>query len=154
MILYLVRHAEPKKESEDPTRPLSKKGWDEIEKLASFAHAHLDIHVKQILHSGKLRAQQTADVLAKHLNPVEGLKETDGLKPLDDSNIWAQRVNELDEDIMLVGHLPHLSNLVSNLLVRDEQKKLVEFTTAGTVCLARDDSGVWFIRWVIDPGLV
>ncbi len=36
MFLYLVRHAEAKREEEDPARPLSEKGLEDITKVASY----------------------------------------------------------------------------------------------------------------------
>jgi len=149
MKLYLVRHGEPKPESEDPERPLSDKGRQEIERLAVFVKDRFYIH--SIRHSGKLRAKQTAEILAQALEPAEGLKQSDGLKPLDDPNIWADRLSTMDEDIMLVGHLPHLSRLVSDLIMRDAEKKIVDFTTGGLVHLSRNAAGRWAIQWMIDP---
>ena len=83
MKLYLVRHAEPKPEQEDPLRPLSEKGWEDIRCVGAFVAERLDIRVKIIIHSGKLRAQQTAEVLREHLNPPDGLKyiHIDGRDP-------------------------------------------------------------------------
>ncbi|MEE9594620.1 MAG: phosphohistidine phosphatase SixA, partial [Candidatus Hydrothermarchaeales archaeon] len=107
--LYLVQHGEPKREEEDSDRPLSETGWSEIRKVAAFIAETVNIPVSTIFHSGKTRARQTAEALAKYLNPTEGVKEADGLKPLDDPLIWADRLAETKEDIVLVGHLPHLS---------------------------------------------
>ena len=151
MKLYLVRHGEPRPESEDPKRPLSDKGRQEIERLAAFIKDRFHIHIQSIQHSGKLRAEQTAEILAQALEPAEGLKQSDGLKPLDDPSIWADRLSTMDEDIMLVGHLPHLSRLVSDLITRDAEKKIVDFTTGGLVCLSRDAAGLWAIQGTTDP---
>jgi len=154
MKLYLVRHAEPKPEQEDPLRPLSEKGWEDIREVGAFVAERLDIRVKIIIHSGKLRAQQTAEVLREYLNPPDGLKEVEGLKPLDDPSIWVSRLAEIKEDVMLVGHLPHLSKLASDLLCGDENMKIVEFQVSGIVCLSRDESGVWSICWMVNPRMV
>lgn len=149
MKLYLVRHGEPKPESEDPERSLSDKGRQEIERLAAFIKDRF--HIQFIQHSGKLRAKQTAEILAQALEPAEGLKQSDGLKPLDDPSIWANRLSTLDEDVMLVGHLPHLSRLVSDLITRDAEKRIVDFTTGGLVYLSRDAAGQWAILGMTDP---
>jgi len=37
MFLYLVQHAEAKKEEEDPARGLSEKGLQDIKKMAAYA---------------------------------------------------------------------------------------------------------------------
>ena len=68
MFLYLVQHAEGKREEEDPVRDLTEKGRKDIENVAHHLK-RLNVQVKQILHSGKTRAQSTANVLARHLKP-------------------------------------------------------------------------------------
>lgn len=152
--LYLVQHAEPKREEEDRERPLSEKGWSEIRKVAAFIAEHANIEVSSIMHSGKTRARQTAEALAEYLNPSSGIKEATGLKPLDDPSTWADRLAETKEDIMLVGHLPHLSKLSAHLLCRDENKRIVDFQMGGIVCLGRDESGLWSVCWMVIPQII
>ena len=154
MKLYLVQHAEPKPKEEDPERPLSEKGWSEIRKVATFAAEHADIKVNSIMHSGKTRARQTAEVLAEYLRPPKGVKETEGLEPLADPSRWAQRLAEAEEDIMLVGHLPHLGKLSSYLLCQDADRQIIDFQMGGIVCLGRDESGMWSIQWMVVPQML
>ncbi|MBW2038050.1 MAG: phosphohistidine phosphatase SixA [Deltaproteobacteria bacterium] len=154
MNLYLVQHAEPKREEEDPQKPLSEKGWSDIGKVAAFIVEHTNIQVISIMHSGKTRARQTAEALAEHLNPPEGVKEAEGLESLADPSRWAQRLAETKEDIMLVGHLPHLSKLSAHLLCQDENKRIVNFQMGGIVCLGRDESGIWSVRWMVIPQIL
>ena len=148
--LYLVRHAEPKSKEEDPERPLSEKGFQEIGKVASYL-SQLNIGVDAILHSGKLRAKQTAEVLSEGLTPPAGVSETDGLAPQNDPAIWTGRLKEMTDDIMLVGHLPHLERLTSLLLCGDRDKKIVAFGMGAVVCLKRDDNGEWSLQWISTP---
>ena len=152
MFLYLVRHAEAKNEHEDPARPLNRKGLSEIRKVAAYAEK-TGVRVSKILHSNKTRAIETASVLAVHLKPANGLAEADGLSPGDDPDIWAQRVNDTDEDVMLVGHLPHLDRLASLILCGDADKRLVSFETASVVCLQRPVTA-WSLKWMIIPDLI
>lgn len=151
MNLFLVQHAEPKRKEEDPTRPLSDTGWKNIRRIAEYAREHLRLEVEQIVHSGKLRAKQTAEVLAEHLNLPKGVMTDENLEPLADPKIWKERLAETTEDIMLVGHLPHLSKLVSSLLVDDENREVVAFKMGGIVCLKRDQQRRWTIQWMITP---
>ncbi|HDD66024.1 MAG TPA: phosphohistidine phosphatase SixA, partial [Nitrososphaeria archaeon] len=62
MKVYLVQHGEAKREEEDPARPLTEEGKREVEDVARFL-AELGVRVDRILHSGKLRAAQTANIL-------------------------------------------------------------------------------------------
>lgn len=135
-----MQHAEAKSQEEDPTRPLSERGWEEIRKVAKYLKGHADIHLKEIKHSGKLRAEQTAQVLAENLNPPGGIKEAEGLESMADVGLWAKRLAEIDEDTMLVGHLPHLEKLAGILVCGDENRKPVEFSKGGVVCLSRKGS--------------
>jgi len=154
MRLYLVQHADAKLKEEDPSRPLSDKGWRDIRNVAKYAEKYLQIQVTRIFHSGKLRANQTAEVLAEHLHPAKGLSVGEGLEPLGDPKVWKNRLAEATEDIMLVGHLPHLGKLTSHLLTSDKNKQVVTFRNAGIVCLEREDGGYWTIQWMIDPEIL
>ncbi len=154
MNLYLVQHAEAKREEEDPERPLSDKGWADIRKVAAYIAEHIDIKISAIIHSGKMRALQTAEALAEHLNPPEGIKEAEGLEPLAEPSAWADRLAKAKEDTMLVGHLPYLSKLSARLLSQDENKKILNFRMGGIVCLRKDESGVWSVQWMIVPAIL
>jgi len=148
--LYLVQHGEAKRKEEDSARPLTDRGREEVERVASYA-AKIGVKVKRILHSGKLRAQQTAEIMAKHLKPPKGVEKTDGLEPLADPKAWAERLKKVEENLMLVGHLPHLSRLTSLLLTDREDVELVAFRMGGIVCLERDEEGKWRVQWIIRP---
>ena len=151
MKLYFVQHAESKRKEEDHTRSLSDRGWEDIRKTANYAKKHLRIKVEQIVHSGKLRAKQTAEVLAEHLNPPNGVTTDTSLEPLADPKAWKKRLSETKEDIMVVGHMPHQSKLTSNLLADDETKEVIGFKMGGIVCLERDQQRRWTIQWMITP---
>ena len=153
MFLYLVQHAEAKREEEDPLSPLSRKGLADINKVASYV-SKLDVNVVQIFHSGKLRAKQTAEVLLENLKPIKGLTETDGLNPLDDPRIWAERLKEVTDNIMLVGHLPHLGKLSAQILCGDKEKGIIDFKMGGIVCLKRFEDSHWSVEWMIIPEVI
>lgn len=152
MNAYLVQHSHAKSEQEDPERPLSEKGLADIRKVADFISKRGNISVKEIFHSGKRRARQTAEVLAEKLNSI--IKETDSLKPMDDPSIWAERLTKRNEDIMLVGHLPHLSRLTSLLLRQETGKILVEFQQGCVVCLKTEDFINWSLSWMVIPDII
>ncbi len=153
MLLYLVQHGEAKSKEEDPERPLSEKGRENIKKTASYG-SKLNITAHEIFHSTKLRAKQTAEVLNVQLKAAKGVSETDGLSPLDDPEIWAGRLKDKRGDTFLVGHLPHLEKLASLLLSGDADKNIVSFKMAGIVCLSRDETGGWSLQWMITPEII
>ena len=150
MFLYLSQHAEARNKEEDPERNLTEKGHLDIEAVAHHLK-RLNIEVQQIFHSGKTRAQSTARVLAQHLQPSAGLTAAPGLAPLDDPEIWAERVADLKENILLVGHLPHMGKLAALLMSGDKNRKLINFQMGSVIQLRRMEPGQWALDWMIVP---
>ena len=107
-----------------------------------------------IEHSDKLRARQTAELLALHLRPALGTKQVEGLAPNDPVAPLASRLGKEPKDVMLVGHLPHLSRLADTLLGVKPESELIRFQMGGCVCLESDDSGKWTICWMLTPDLL
>ena len=64
MKLYLVQHGEAHAKNVDPERPLTERGHGDVARLAAFL-SRAGVRVERVIHSGKLRAEQTAGVLAK-----------------------------------------------------------------------------------------
>ncbi len=154
MNLYLVRHGEPMSGKKDLKRPLSKRGISEIRMMAAFLTRRGVLRVKQIFHSSKLRARQTAETLAEKINPPNGVMEAEGLQPMDDPSAWAYRLAQTEDDTMLVGHLPFMARLASLLLCGKTDELAVDFPTGRAVCLKRDRSGSWSLQWAISPSLL
>ena len=154
MDLFLVQHAHAKREEEDPERPLTEQGWADIRRVARYAAEHLAIKVDRVLHSGKTRARQTAEVLAEAVTAVSEVQAAENLDPLSDPHVWRENLTHVEEDLMLVGHLPHMSKLASLLLCGDETKPVIAFETGGILCLGRADNGDWSVRWMVTPSTV
>jgi phosphohistidine phosphatase len=153
MHLYLVQHGVAKSEAEDSRRGLTDEGRRDVERMAHFL-APLGLSLDRIEHSGKLRARQTAEILAARLQPAEGTHEIAGLAPHDDVEPVCAQLQQESKNLMLVGHLPHLRHLVSRLLGLDRDRAVVRFQMAGVVRLDRDEAGRWEVRWVFPPELV
>jgi phosphohistidine phosphatase len=152
MKLYLMQHGEARPEQEDPARPLTDRGRADVERVARAA-ARLDLGIAQVIHSGKLRARQTAEIVATCLEPAPALGEMSGLGPNDDPRIAAEAVAMPSGHRLLVGHLPHLSRLASLLILGDGDRGVVAFRMAGLVCLAHGEDG-WRLAWALTPELV
>lgn len=149
MRLYLVQHGRAVDGAEDPARPLSADGRREVESVASIAR-HFALPVARIVHSGKLRASQTAEILAGALSPAGGVAERRGLAPRDDVRTFAR--DGLEDGLMVVGHLPFLERLVGLLLVDDVERRLFRMQNGGILALERDGDA-WLIRWAVMPRL-
>src|SRR5437588_11714103 len=64
MQIYLVQHGESQPEEIDPERKLTESGAHAVQKVANFLRTSSGgVQVDVIWHSGKARAQQTAELL-------------------------------------------------------------------------------------------
>jgi phosphohistidine phosphatase len=146
---YLVRHGEAVSEIYDPRRPLTAAGDAAVDRLARLALARA-VRASAIFHSGILRAQQTAEILAGHLAPKAGVRPIAGLSPEDDPAIAAGELAEARDSVILVGHLPHLGRLAALLVKGDSERETIHFKPAAMACLSRSGSE-WTLAWTLDP---
>jgi phosphohistidine phosphatase len=150
MALYLVQHGKSLPKGQDPDQGLSEEGIAETERMADLAKNH-EIEVSQIRHSEKTRARRTAEIFAKALNPINGIQEVGGIKPLDDVAEYASGIDS-DQNIMLVGHLPFMERLTSYLITGSVDKPVFKFQNSGIVCLDKEVGGQsWLILWSLMP---
>ena len=153
MKLYLVRHAKAVSKQQEPQRPLSEEGRKDIGKIAVFIKP-LNLCVDYLWHSGKKRAEQTAELLAEVVNINKGKTERDGLSPNDDVTVLKNELISIQKDTMIVGHLPFLDKLASLLLGGCESANTVAFKQGGIICLTRSDDNQWQIDWMVTPELL
>jgi phosphohistidine phosphatase len=153
MEVYLVRHGEPTSEAENPQRPLSARGREDVQRVSAAA-GRMGLRPVEIRHSGKCRAAQTAEIFAGALGLRAAVVEARGLAPNDDVEPIAAALAAVAHPMMLVGHLPFLSRLTSLLLVGDPERPLVQFPMGAIVCLAHEASGrtpAWSLAWALTP---
>lgn len=151
MDFYLVRHGEAVAATVDPQRPLSAPGRRAVEAVARAA-AGRDVRVGAILHSGILRARQTAEIFTQILAPAQGASFNAGLLPEDDPAVAKAELEAASDSVMLVGHLPHMSRLAALLARGLWEWETVDFAPATLVCCSYDGAR-WRMHWKIDPEL-
>lgn len=151
MHVYLVQHGEAKREDVDPERHLTENGVREVEKVADFLRS-LDLTPAAVWHSGKARAGQTAEILARAVSRAPS--ERKGLAPNDPVGPIRQAIDQADGDLMIVGHLPFLGRLAAALVTSDETMDIVSFRFGCVVCLERRDQGAWTVGWLVRPDLL
>ena len=152
MALYLVQHGKSLPKNEDINEGLSEKGIADVKRIAEVARQY-GIKVSGILHSGKTRARQTAQIYASFLGVKNEIKEIEGIKPLDDVKKFAEQF-EVSENIMLIGHLPFMEKLTAYLVVGSDEKPIFKFQNGGIVCLDKEpDSPSWIIKWTLMPNI-
>ncbi len=154
MKLYCVRHAEAMQPDVDPQRGLTPKGRADVTKIAQYL-GYRGVHVAHIFHSAKLRARQTAEILAANINTGQ-ISENDALLGEQNSvEPMLEMIGTWSEDTLLVGHLPSMSKLVSALVVgNEEQYPIVNFPPGTVVCLEYYEHHRWIINWLLRPNIV
>lgn len=152
MKLYLVRHGESIASGSDDERPLSENGKKEIEQLAHFL-APLKLHTALIFQSPKLRAQQTAKILSSVIAVTQGIETRVDLEPLAPITHILDEIVGLNEDVILVGHMPFMGKLFSQLITHHDDKDVVMFKPGSMVCFERMAESQWVIRWMLNPEL-
>ncbi len=121
MNLYLLRHGlavEPGGPgfTDDSERPLTSKGKAKLEKVAAAMKA-LDLSFDLILSSPYIRAKQTAEIVTDLLKARRRLEFTEALTPAGNVKKLVELINHLmPKDVLLVGHEPFLSELISFLV--------------------------------------
>jgi len=154
MKLYLVQHAQAIAKEIDPERPLSPEGVSDMHHMIKLLGKRKHpLCVSEVYHSNKLRARLTAEMLLKAIHSDRGLIEDRDLVPSADPDIWVHKLRERTEDLMLVGHMPHLKRLGERLLALPGAIHAPEltFVNGGVICLSRTEPGVWHKKWATTP---
>ena len=151
MELYLARHGQAVPKEVDADQPLSDAGRAGVERVAS-ALRDCGVRVRRVVHSGKARARQTAEIIGQVVLPGQDVEQIDGIAPLDSTDRLADMVASWSDDTMVVGHLPFMDKMVSRLVAGAEEPALIMFSPATVVCLRLDeDEHHWRIDWVLKP---
>jgi phosphohistidine phosphatase len=162
MKLYILRHGdavEPGtlrfKESE---RPLTPKG---IQRTKLLAHAlrQMEIDFDVILSSPLQRARETAEIIARGLRHESRVQFTEELAPGGSMEGLVHQINatgSAPEAVLLVGHEPYLSGLIS-LLCTGGPGLSLNFKK-GALCRLQVEalscSGCATLEWLLQPRLL
>ena len=127
MDLYILRHAIAVERGtpgyeDDSQCPLTGKGAKKMRLVAEGMLA-LDLSFDVILSSPFLRAKQTAEVVAEVFDAARRLKFSKNLEVGGDAEALIDELNEkygARASIMLVGHEPFLSSVISMLISGNE----------------------------------
>lgn len=131
MNLFFLRHGiaverDPRSFPDDARRPLTLKGEDRV-RLVGDALQALELSFDVILSSPFLRARQTAELVASALGLRRVLEFREELAPAGDSKALLRFINRLEprpENVLLVGHEPDLSQLLSVLISGQTEARL------------------------------
>ena len=147
MKAYFVQHAVAHGGDVDPERSLTVAGQAQAQKVAQHLRQR-GITLSTVFHSGKKRAQQTAQIFAEAFGaPCEQL---DGLNPNDDPQQVLAGI--VQADAMYVGHLPNIQRLANLVITGESEIEAIRFSNAAVACvdIDQDDSR---LAWLITPTL-
>jgi len=111
----------------DSERPLTGKGERKVWMIAEAMEA-MKISFDLILSSPLVRARQTAEIVAEALKAKKRLELTDTLAPQESAEPLVEFLNDQrpePADVLLVGHEPFLSGLISLLLSGDYESGIL-----------------------------
>ena len=154
MDVYLMQHGEAAAEAADPARPLTDEGRAIVTQVASRAQA-AGVRIDRCLHSGKLRAEQTAEVLAAAVRPAS-VDARDGLAPNDPISPVLEWLPEHPgtDSVAVVGHLPFLDRLASALVAGDQDAHVIDFQMGALVKLVpKPERAGYAVAWVLAPDI-
>lgn len=153
MFVYLVRHAEAVDGGIDFERELTNGGRARCQKVAK-ALKILKCKPEVIVSSPLRRAEQTATFISETLKPANGLEQSGLLAGGADADGAARWVCSWKVDeIMLVGHMPDMSILASQLLCGDDDAAF-DFKKLGVCCIAftgKAEPGCGRLMWFMKP---
>lgn len=138
MRLILVRHGDALPAHDDAARVLSRRGREDVARLAARLAAE-GVRPGEILHSGLVRARETAEILAAALQPPRGVAVMRGIRPDDDEGPAAAELAAHDDDLIVVTHMTLVERLTARLLGPLEPS--TPYATAEARTLVRTDGG-------------
>ena len=150
MRLYLIQHGLALSEEKDPQKSLSPEGKEATKKIAEFLKSK-NIAVDSIWHSKKMRSSQTAQIISEYI-PHKEILARDDLNSNDPVEEVACQIQNLNKDIVIVGHLPFLQKLASLILSGSQDNQLISFIYSGVVCFEYKE--VWRLLWMMTPELL
>jgi phosphohistidine phosphatase len=112
------------------------------------------LRVGAIRHSSKLRARQTAGLLAARLLPGGEAEEASGLAPNDPVETWIPTLAVTGIDTMLVGHQPFMGRLVAELICGRSSSRVLAFQPGMVAALERSGSDGWVLAWALPPSVL
>jgi phosphohistidine phosphatase len=153
MKLLLQQHGKAEPKSAGGERELTDESRAEIDGTARLLSA-AGVRVQQVLHSGKTRALQTAEIMARRIAPDEAPRAMSGMAPNDPVEPFVATLEGLDCNVLAVGHQPFMGRLVSTLLIGNAEPALALFVPGSVVCLERDPGGRMAVAWMVTPGIL
>ena len=158
--LYIVRHGIAVEHGTtgiaDDDRPLTSKGEKRIRQVA-IGLRNLDLEIDQIVSSPLPRAHSTAEILARILGVERSLETSDLLRPGGEiASIESMVAERSEHNLMIVGHNPSLSRLLSLLVLGDANAPICDLKKGAIAALSAPapGGGHYQLWWLGTPRLL
>lgn len=157
MNLYILRHGiaadrDMRKYPDDGLRPLTAKGMDRMRREAKGMNA-IGVAPDVIITSPLVRAIQTAEITQQGLKTSPQMETSHALVPGAHPSLVLQELaasHSATGSVMVVGHEPHLSSLVSYILT-GEISWLIRLKKGGLCSIDLLPSGRGQLQWALAP---
>lgn len=151
MDLFLVRHGKAARptitEPSDYTRPLTSLGHREMHKIGR-ALQRMNIRPEILATSPLLRTAQTADIISEYLEA--DVEKWNILRPESSATATINLIQSYHADsIMLVGHKPHLMDVISYLI--SDGDAILTLKKGGVACVRITEHGFSVLRYLLTP---
>lgn len=158
MEVFLVRHAiaharSVKRWPDDAKRPLTPAGKQKFRKAARGLVKWLPKSAA-LLTSPYVRARETAEILAAAWRAAKPVKCAELAADQPVSAAFELLRTRKEKTVVLVGHEPYLTGLLSAALAGKDARITVEFKKGGAACIefaARLEPGRATLRWMLPP---
>ena len=158
MRLFLVRHAIAHERSQrnwpdDARRPLTPAGARRFRKATSGL-AHLLPRDAALLTSPFVRARETALILAKAAQLAKPIECAELAAGKSVEQVFALLRARKEAAVIVVGHEPDLSSLLSAALAANGARIDIEFKKGGAACIrfgGRVAPGAATLEWLLPP---
>ena len=156
--IYLMRHGQAIEpgtpEFEDDDRPLTRIGEKRVAEIAEGLRL-LDMNLERIVSSPLPRAQRTAEIVAESLHARTILEIDDALRAdRDAESIRSWLGNRHEERIMLIGHNPTFSELLSLLILNKTEPLICDLRKGSVAALCAEETAEYRLDWLARPRLV
>ena len=157
--LYILRHGIAVEHGtpgfRDDERPLTPKGERRMRQIAGGLLL-LELALDRIVTSPLPRARKTAEIVADVMGIRERLEISSVLQTGSDAAAIQRWLRERSEDrLMVVGHNPTLSDLVSLLVLGSTEPLICDLKKGGIAALTRPPGSMstYEIAWIAPPRL-
>ena len=163
MDLFIMRHGEAGKrlssDTKDFSRPLTLEGKREVTDVAKSLK-YLGVKFNFIITSPLKRAYQTASLVAMSFKSENKIEQWDELKPEGNRTDLHRKLSEKfkqDSYILIVGHEPYLSSMISEIISKGDAGGHLVLKKAGMAKIRVTSSNQKIqgeLRWLLTPKLM